>query len=221
MRMEGWMRLLLRILVYAAGLFFMAAGVALAINSNLGVSPVNSLPYVISLISGADMGTCVTVVFGFYILVQILLKRKNFAWVNLTQMIFSAMFGYFVDFAKMLAGGFVLPGYIGQLMTLMMSMVLVAIGLSLYMGVKLVNMPMEGMTLAISECIPGIPFHRVKMTVDCGAVAFGIVLSFLFLGDLQGIREGTILSAVFTGKLLSLVQKIVSPVVNRICFGED
>ena len=36
--------------VYAAGLLFMAFGVAFSVNSGLGVSPVNSLPYVVSLV---------------------------------------------------------------------------------------------------------------------------------------------------------------------------
>ena len=38
-----------RVVLYIVGLFFMALGVAFAVNSDLGVSPVTSLPYVISL----------------------------------------------------------------------------------------------------------------------------------------------------------------------------
>lgn len=217
--MKKNIRYLCRVLVYALGLFFMAMGVAFSVNSRLGVSPVNSLPYVISLISGMDLGTCVTAVFSVYILVQILLKRKDFKWINLSQLVFSALFGYFVDYAKWIAGGFVLPGYIGQLATLGISMVFIAIGLSLYLGVKLVNMPMEGMTIAISQCFPDIPFHRMKIVVDCSAVTLGIVLSFLFLGSLQGIGEGTVICALLIGKLLPVAQKPILPVVERICFG--
>lgn len=218
--MEKCFRYFLRILIYAIGLFFLAIGVVLAINSDLGVSPVNSLPYVLSLISGIDMGACVTMVFSVYILVQILIKRRDFQWINLTQLIFSALFGYFVDFARQMVGSFSFPTYAGQLVTLLISMVFVAIGLSLYMGVDLVNMPMEGMTLAISECFPQYSFHKIKIVVDCSSVLIGILLSFLFLGRLQGIREGTVLSALFIGKLLSLLQKPIQLVVRRLCFGE-
>ena len=38
-------------LIYVTGLLFMAFGVAFSVNSSLGVSPVNSLPYVISRIT--------------------------------------------------------------------------------------------------------------------------------------------------------------------------
>ena len=139
-----------RVILYAVGLLFMAFGVAFSVNSNLGVSPVNSLPYVISKIIHMDLGNSVILVFSCYILVQILVMRRDFKWINLTQLIFSTIFGYFVDLAKWIVGDFAIPTYAGQLLMLAISILLVAIGVSLYMGVKLVNMPMEGMTHAIS-----------------------------------------------------------------------
>ena len=39
------MKFVKRIAIYLAGLFFVALGVAFSVNSTLGVSPVNSLPY--------------------------------------------------------------------------------------------------------------------------------------------------------------------------------
>ena len=102
-----------KVAVYAVGLLFMAFGVAFSVNSGLGVSPVNSLPYVVSLVLGVDMGSCVIAVFCFYVLVQILIYRRDFKWVNLTQILFSTLFGYFVDFAKAVVGDFALPTYPG------------------------------------------------------------------------------------------------------------
>ena len=150
----------MRILLYCVGLMFLAFGVAFSVNSNLGVSPVNSLPYVISLILKVDLGRCIIGVFVTY----------------------------FADFAKGVMHGFVIPTYFGQLLMMAISIVLVAIGVAIYMDVKLVNMPMEGMTLAISDCFPNIEFHKIKIIVDCSSVAVGVVLSFLFMHGLFGIR---------------------------------
>ena len=60
--------------------------------------------------------------------------RKDFKWINLTQLIFSTIFGYFVDLAKWIVGDFAIPTYAGQLLMLAISILLVAIGVSLYMG---------------------------------------------------------------------------------------
>lgn len=203
--------------VYAAGLLFMAFGVAFSVNSGLGVSPVNSLPYVVSLVLGVDMGSCVIGVFSFYVLVQILIYRRDFKWINLPQIVFSTLFGYFVDFAKAVVGDFALPTYPGQLIMLAVSMVLVALGVCLYMDAGLVNMPMEGMTNAIAERIVKKPFHDVKVAVDCLAVAAAILLSFVGLGGLEGIREGTLLCALLVGKMMKPMQKVLAPLVDRIC----
>lgn len=36
---------------------------------------------------------------------------------------------------------------------------------------------------------------------------------------LDGVREGTVIAAVVTGKVFALVKKSLSPLVQRICFG--
>ena len=203
--------------VYAAGLLFMAFGVAFSVNSGLGVSPVNSLPYVVSLVLGVDMGSCVIGVFCCYVLAQIVIYRRDFKWVNLTQILFSTLFGYFVDFAKAVVGDFALPTYPGQLIMLAVSMIFVALGVCLYMDAGLVNMPMEGMTSAIAERIVKKRFHDVKVAVDCLAVGAAILLSFVGLGGLEGIREGTLLCALLVGKMMKPMQKVLAPLVDRIC----
>lgn len=211
-----------RILIYCAGLMSLALGVAFSVSSNLGVSPVNSFPYVVSLISGVDMGHCVIMVFSCYIVVQILLLRKDFEWFNLTQILFSTLFGYFVNFAKWILGGFSIPTYPGKLLMLTVSILFVAVGVCLYMDVKLVNMPMEGMTHAINQkLLPRLAFHDVKMIMDCLVVAVGIGLSLVFAGKVEGIREGTVLCAILVGKVMKPLQKILQPAINMLCFKEE
>lgn len=198
--------------IYAAGLLAMAFGVALSVNSGLGVSPVNSLPYVASLILRVDMGSCVVGIFTLYVLIQIVICRRDFSWINLTQIFFSTLFGYFVDFAKAAVGDFTLPTYAGQLALLLTSMVFVAFGVCLYMDAGLVNMPMEGMTKAVAErVLKNKPFHDVKVMMDCGAVALALLLSVVFLGEIQGIREGTLLCALMVGKLMKPMQRVLKP----------
>lgn len=215
-----WNKWAARVLIYVLGLLFLAFGVAFSVNSNLGVSPVNSLPYVVSLVVEQKLGTCVTVIFISYIVLQILILRKDFQWINLAQILCSTLFGKFVDFAKMIVGDFTIPTYVGRLVLLAVSIVLIAIGISAYMGVKLINMPMEGLTAAIAFKLPKAKFHNVKVVVDCVAVGTGIILSFVFLGGLFGIREGTVISAVAIGKVIPYVNKFTLPVIQKFCFEE-
>lgn len=209
----------MRIVIYIAGLLALAFGVAFSVNSDLGVSPVNSLPYVISLITEWGMGKCVILIFSGYILIQMILLGKQFPWINLTQILFSTLFGYFVNLAKWVVGDFSIPTYPGQLVMLFISIFLVAVGVCLYMNVKLVYMPMEGMTHAIAgKLFPHRAFHEVKVIMDCVVVGVGILLSFLFLGRLEGIREGTVICALLVGRFMKPLQTYLIPAIDRICF---
>ena len=220
MKKSSLVRYPVRALVYCLGLFSLAMGVAVSVNSDLGVSPVNSLPYVISRIVGAQLGSCVTVVFCSYIVLQMLILRRDFQPVNLLQILFSTIFGYFVDFAKVLVGDFAIPTYFGKLAMLAMSIVLIALGILLYMEADLVPMPMEGLTACLAKKL-GKPFPTMKTIVDCVVVGTGLVLCFLVLGGLDGIREGTVITAMVTGKIISLMRKPLSPLLKNICFGEE
>jgi len=78
---------------------------------------------------------------------------------------------------------------------------------------------MEG----LSSCVAGKlnkPFPAMKTAIDCLVVLIGAVLSFVFLGKLDGIREGTVITAVVVGKLIAVFKKRISPIVSKLCFGE-
>lgn len=218
MRKSTPVQWVIRVLLYVLGLFLMAFGVAIAANSNLGISPVNSLPYVVSAVVSRDPGTCVTLIFCSYILLQIIILRREFKLINLLQIVFSTIFGYFVNFTKAIVGDFAIPTYAGQLLMLAVSIVFIAVGVVLYIEVEMVPMPMEGLSLAIAGRV-GIPFHNMKIIIDCLVVAAGVALSFLCLHELVYIREGTVITAIVTGKVMALVKKPISPFVQRVCFG--
>ena len=212
-------RLAPRLGIYILGLWVLAFGIALAVNSNLGVSPVSSLPYVVSLIFKVSLGTCTTVIYAGYVLLQMAISRK-FQPALLLQLVFSTIFGYFVDAAKYLLGDFCLPTYLGQLMMLAASIVLIGFSLVLYIDVQLAPMPAEGLVGCIAGKT-GKPFSKMKTLFDCTSVAVGAVLSLVFLGKLMGIREGTVLTALLVGRMMGVIRKFVGPWIQRVCFGEE
>ncbi|NMA25513.1 MAG: hypothetical protein GX936_07595, partial [Clostridiales bacterium] len=57
-------------IIYALGLFTLAFGIALSVKSNLGVSPVSSVPLVLSKISGLSLGTVTASVYIFNMVLQ-------------------------------------------------------------------------------------------------------------------------------------------------------
>ena len=213
-------RFLYRILLYIAGLFLIALGSCISINSGLGISPVSSLPYVISLIAGLPLSGCVIAIYSLYVLLQVVILRGQFRLISLTQILFSVVFGYFMDLAALVIGDFSIPTYAGKLVMLAISMVLIALGVLIYVSMELMPMPMEGLSLAVASK-SGIPFHNTKIMVDCAVVGLGVLLSFLCTGRLVGIREGTILTAILVGKIIAVLRRPLAPLLRRIAFGSE
>lgn len=208
-----------RLAVYCLGLWVLAFGIALSVNCQLGVSPVSSLPYVVSQILNISLGTCTTIVYAVYILLQMLLSGKKFQPALLLQLVFSTVFGYFVDAAKYILGDFMLPTYFGQLAMLAASILLIGFSLVLYIDVQVAPMPAEGLVGCLAEKL-GKPFSTMKILFDCTSVLVGTVLCFLFLGKLVGIREGTVITAILAGRIMGIARKYLNPLIRRICFGE-
>lgn len=207
-----------RLGIYCLGLVVLSFGVTLSVNSNLGVSPVSSLPYVVSRILPFSLGTCTTVIYALYILVQMLLSGKGFQ-PALLQLVFSTLFGYFVDAAKWILGDFMLPGYLGQLTMLIASILLISFSIVLYMDVQLVPMPAEGLVACIAGKT-GKPFSAVKTLFDCGSVLAAAFLCLVFLGAFTGIREGTVLTALLVGRTTGYLRRFLSPLIRKVCFPE-
>ena len=84
MRLIRDTRFIPRVLLYIFGIFVISIGTVFIINSELGVTPVQAVPMVISLITELSIGTCIILVFIIFAIIQILILRKEFKWVQLT-----------------------------------------------------------------------------------------------------------------------------------------
>ena len=211
-------RLAARVAVYILGLLVLAFGVVFSINSDLGISPVNSIPFATSVVFEIRMGIIATTFFILCVVMQIIVLRKDFKVINLTQIFYSFIFGYFVDFARFVKADFAFPTYLGQLLMMVISIVLIATGLSLYLETKLVPMPSEGLVLAFVQKFPNLTFARAKVMLDSTLVVIAIVLTLVALGSVQGVREGTVLSAIFIGKLVPHTRKFVVLALDKVGF---
>lgn len=156
---QKYIQMARRILTYCTGLFIMAMGVSFSGAADLGMSPVNSIPYVLSeIFTQLSMGTWIIIVFSLYIAIQFVILGKNFQPWRVLQLICTTLFGYFTDFTNFLAALF-LPDpaqmtfspvlvYGVRLLYLFISMVLIALGILLYLAPHLISLPGEGTVIA-------------------------------------------------------------------------
>ncbi len=209
-----------RILLYCLGLLLLAFGVTFSIKSNLGVSPVNSIPYVLSIVLGIDQGLLTTAVFCSYILLQVILLKKDFKMFNLLQIVFSGVFGYFVTFSNSIWTFNVIDNYISRLILLIISVIFVALGLLFYLTADIVPQPAEGLILTISQKT-NLTFPKIKVLFDCSVVGIAVAISFIGISSLVGIREGTVIAAIAIGKVLEVFTRKFKPFLLKLISSKE
>ena len=195
-----------RWLFLVAGLFIMAFGVAFSIKGNLGTSPISSLPYVTGQISGLTVGTTTIILHCVLILLQILILRKQYDWIQLLQLPIAFVFGLMTDLAVG-ALAFLHPaGYAQQWMICGIGILLVAVGVSFEVTANVIVLAGEGFVLAVCKVCP-IKFGTMKVVFDVSLVVISCILSVVFLHGIYGVREGTVAAAILVGSISRQVNK--------------
>ncbi len=204
-----------RLLIYFLGLFIMAVGVVFSVKSALGVSPVTCLANVVSQITAINLGVCTTAVYCLYILVEVIILRRDFKPEMLLQIVASFVFGSLVSAATALFSFLPAPtAYPVRLLFLLCSVPLVAVGVMLYLSPNILPTPGEGMSLAISKKT-GLSVGSSKTIFDCSLVIISLITSLVYFRGLVGVREGTIICALLVGFVMKRLQRVCQPALLR------
>jgi len=190
--------LIKRYLTLIFALFVMAFGIALTVRADLGTSPISSAPYVASLITPLTMGQTTVILHLFFIAIQIAILRREFQLFQLFQIAVAFVFGFFTDFTLWLTEGWEPENYVIKWLFVIGSCVIMGFGVFLQVRARAIVLAGEGAMLAIAQKL-GVEFGKVKIAFDCSLVILAVIISFLGLSALVGVREGTVFSALFVG----------------------
>lgn len=198
-----------RVFNYLFGLFLITLGIGFSIKSNLGSTPVSSIPYTINLIWGIEIGQATILFHAFLVFIELLLLRSNFRPKHFLQVFVGILFGYFTSLSVYLTDIILLPqNFLVSLGLIVLSIFLVALGLFFYVPTDIVPLSVEGVTQAIA-IVSNRPFPRIKVYFDVTIVVSSFILCLIFLGTkISSVGIGTIISAIFVGITLKYIQKL-------------
>lgn len=186
----------------------MTIGIGFSLKSNLGVSPVSSIPYTITLVFGIEMGKATILFHIALILMQFIILRKDFKFKNIGQLIVAVLFGYFTTFSNYLMT--FLPttdNYTIRLTLLFVSIIFVAVGIFLYLPPDMIPLAGEGAMQALSKKTR-IEFPRIKVTFDTSMVIISGITCLFVLHSIGSVGIGTIISAILVGTVLNFITKL-------------
>lgn len=212
----GKKEVLKRYLLFIVSLFFIALGVAFTKKSLLGVSPISSVPNILSCkFTEVSLGTWLIIWNFILIAAQILILRKDFELIQLLQIPLSLVFGYFTDFGMWCVSAIDVNSYTMQLLMVVIGVIVLAFGVALSVIANVVMNSGEAFVKTVADKL-NKKFGNVKVVVDVSNVALSIVLSLIFFnGAIVGAREGTLITAIFTGMVVKVFSKVLTEPVNK------
>lgn len=210
-----------RYILFIISLFFAALGVAFTKHGELGVSPISSVANILSIkFTICSMGTWLIIWNCVLIVGQILILRKKFQWIQLLQVPLSFLFGWFTDFGMWMVSFIPVETYITRICLTIIGIVILGFGISLSVIANVIMNAGEAFVKAIADTT-GREFGNVKIAFDITCVVTSILLSLIFFHfTIVGTREGTILSALFTGVVVKFFGKKLKKPLDKVLDGK-
>ncbi|MFB1050703.1 YitT family protein [Paraliobacillus sp. JSM ZJ581] len=192
--------------LFFLSLVIMGLGISLVTLAHLGTTPITSPPYVLSLFLPVSFGMLTMVLNFLFVLIQVILLRQEFPKIQYLQLLVGPILGISIDLWSALVTLVAQLSYLIQLNMVIVGSVIIALSTVLQLKAQVVNNPAEGIVKAIA-IKSSKEFGTVKFYFDIILVLLAAVISFIALGTIQGIREGTIISVLIIGPLIKMFQK--------------
>lgn len=197
---------------FTLGLYFLSMGIVLIVRSALGTTPISSVNYVLSLNTPLSLGSATFALNMFLILGQFWLIKgmatKKKVTEILLQIPFSFVFGLFIDVNMAITNGITPPNYFASILILIVGCLIQATGVVLEVKPNVVMMSAEGFVKYASDRY-NKEFGSLKRWFDITLVVLAILASLVMAHTVQGVREGTVIAALFTGTIVTFISRHV------------
>ena len=190
-----------RWLLLVWGMLVATAGIVFITRAGLGTTPISTVPFTVGEITGLTFGEATFAVNILFVLVQWVLLRSRFHYSSFFQIPIVSVFSWFIDLHMGWTAWIGDDPYVVRFLWGLLGNLFLALGIYWQVASKTIVQPGEGMVLAFSVVLRK-SFGTVKVWNDVTLVLLAVVLGFVFLGHVAGVREGTVVSAFLVGFLI-------------------
>ena len=194
-----------RIIVYIVGMFILALGLTLNTKANLGVSPIISVPYSISQITGMNFGNLTFIEYVVFVFIQIWIhlseRNKKRILSDLLQLPLSLVFTRLLNIFSVYIPTSNQFGI--QFLILAMAIICTGVGAAMSLSMQLVPNPGDGIVQALAG-----KFNKsvglTKNMFDCICVCLTLSIGLIFARKIIGIGIGTVIAVLGVGRVIAL-----------------
>jgi len=199
----------------------MSIGIVFISHGDLGIPSFLSLSYILSSYFKSSLFLNDLLIQIFFIIFQILIIRQNFKKIQLCQIFIWLLLNIFLSINNIIfLGNFYPKNYLIKILFLLFGSFLIGIAINIQLFIKTIYTPCEGLFLTIYNILQYNICYS-KIIFDFILILLMIILSYLLVGSITGVKEGTIVCGIFIGFFLGAFNeragKIVIDFLYRNC----
>lgn len=237
-----------RIITYAVGLLVLALGLTLNTKAGLGVSPIISVAYSVSIITNYNFGNTTMVLYIIFVFAEMILhyirdrryeeksgealkhankvNRKLVVLMDVLQIPFSIIFTRFLNIF-----GNIIPEIYSEgkesaaqmtlrFVVLIIALICTGVGAATTLNMRIVPNPGDGIVQAIADCIhKSVGF--TKNCVDVCSVLITVIISMVCARHLVGVGIGTIFAVIGVGRIIAIFNYCVKDKLTSLAGIEE
>lgn len=197
-----------RYLIFGISLLVIALGISIITRSDLGTSPITSVPYVVSLNTPLSLGTYFFFFTIFLIILQVIMLGKKGILERKVELLMqfpvALVLSVFTDFGMWITAAWMPELYYVKIVSLVIGCLVLAFGICLEV-IADVTMISAEYTIQFATMRLKKDFGTIKICFDVSLVLLAALGSWLFSGRIDGVREGTIIAALITGPFVRMI----------------
>lgn len=194
--------------------FLTAMGVGLAIKANVGLAAFDAVNQSISNAIDVRVGTVVMFVQTFFVLIQLVILRKDATWHVFMQIPLVILLGQFINlFVDDIFGSMDLQNYFMRVAVFIIAQLIISFAVSALLVVDLIAMPVENLSAILAQRFP-FKLGQIRQAIDIILIVSALAISFVSSTEWT-IREGTILSALIFGPLMDFHMPKLKPLFKK------
>jgi uncharacterized protein len=185
----------------------MGLGISLVTRSYLGTSPISSVPYVLCLAFPISFGACTFLLGLFFLLLEILIVRKEFPKVQILQVFVSLLLGAAIDLGMFITSIVTPAFYAEKILVLVLGCAVLALGVYLSISANTFLYPADAFVKILAKKV-GKKFGTTKIVFDSTLCCTAGFISLTAFGTIKGLGEGTIISALLVGYIITMIRTV-------------
>lgn len=204
--------------IYALGMFILAIGVTLSTRTNLGSSPITSVPYCLSYVMDWKIGDATLLVYSSFVIVEVVchikMKERLMVVKDILQVPVCLIFTRFMNLFASMIPNMTSPFWL-QLACQLLAIVLIGIGMVLALNVRLIPNPSDGIIQTLADFTEK-KLGTVKNIADAICVTITLVTGYLCTGKIVCVGIGTIMAMLLVGRVVALGNMLLKEKICRL-----